>query len=138
MTVAHAGVPYKAPRQSLRYIPAQDARSEPPTDWENDDLGRPADAIHTISYSLEQFPGSQRIVILLCYGWRPDASLPAAVVHLKAARARCAVFTIGTFSEIPSVKQFAEDSGTAFHDLGESEDVPFPRRKRTGAAARPG
>ena len=45
-------------------------------------------------------------------------------MHLKAARARCAVFTIGTFSEIPSVKQFAEDSGAAFHDLGESGNVP--------------
>ena len=111
---------------------------EPPPDWESDDLGRPAEAIHTVSRSFEQFPGSQRVFIFLCYGWKADESLPAAVAHLKAIRARCAVFTIGTFPEIPSVKQFAEDSGAAFHDLGESAERPVPRRKRTGAAARPG
>ncbi|MGD1001097.1 MAG: zinc dependent phospholipase C family protein [Candidatus Brocadiia bacterium] len=123
VTVAHAGVPYKAPRQSLHFIPALDAHGEAPPDWESDDLGRIGDAIHTISYSFEQFPGSQRVVILLCYGWKADESLPAAVAHLKAAHARCGVFTIGTFPEIPSVKQFAEDSGAAFHDLGDSEDI---------------
>ncbi len=123
VTVGHAGVPYKAPRQSLHFVPAQDAQGEPPADWENDDLGRPADAIHTISYSLDQFPGSQRVVIFLCYGWRADESLAAAVVHLKAVHARCGVFTIGTFPEAASAKQFAEDSGAAFHDLGESEDA---------------
>jgi hypothetical protein len=124
LAVAHAGVPYKAPRQSLHFIPALDARDERPPDWESDDLGRIAEAIHTISYSFEQFPGSQRVVILLCYGWEADAGLPAAIVHLKAARARCSVFTIGTFDEISSVKQFAEESGAAFHDLGESREVP--------------
>ncbi len=126
VTVAHAGVPYKAPRQSLHFIPALDAADElqPQPDWESDDLGRIAAAIHTVSHSFEQFPNSQRIFILLSYGWTPDEGLPAAVVHLKSTGARCCVFAIGTFAEIPSVKQFAADSGAAFCDLGESKDVP--------------
>jgi hypothetical protein len=54
----------------------------------------------------------------------PDPGLPAAIVHLKATGARCCVFTIGTFGEIAAVKQFAEESGAAFHDLGEGADIP--------------
>ena len=111
--------------------------TKPPPDWESDDLGRIAEAIHTVSRSFEQFPGSQRVFILLSLRLEGRRGLPAAVAHLKATGAKCCVFTIGTFAEVPSVKQFAADSGAAFHDLGESQDVRGPRRKRTGAAARP-
>ena len=126
VTVAHSGVPWKAPRQSLHFVPALDVRDEPrpESDWESDDLGKIAAAIHTVCRGFEQFPDSQRVFVLLCYGWMPDAGLPAAVVHFKATGARCCVFTIGTFADIPSVKQFAADSGAAFRELGESHDIP--------------
>jgi hypothetical protein len=124
MAVAHAGVSYKAPRQSLFFLPALDARDEPPRNWGNEYYGKIGEAIHTVSRSFEQFPSSQRVFIVLCYGWKADAGLPAAVEHLKSTGAKSCVFTIGTFAEIPSVKQFAADSGAAFHDLGESKDAP--------------
>jgi hypothetical protein len=60
----------------------------------------------------------------LSYGWKADEGLPAAVAHLKATGARCCVFTIGTFAEIPSAKQFAADSGAAFHELAVNLDTP--------------
>jgi hypothetical protein len=124
IALAHAGVPYKAPRQSLHFIPALDAPDEPPRDWGSEDLGRIGEAIHTVCRSFEQFPDSQRVFILLSYGWQADEGLPAAVAHLKATGARCCLFTIGTFAEIPSAKQFAADSGAAFHELAISQEVP--------------
>jgi len=130
LALAHAGLPStKAPRQSLHFIPALEARNEHSWNWgEEQNLGRISDAIRTISYSFEQFPNSERILVILSYGWKTDERLSAAAAiaaaHLKATRAKCLVFTIGTFAEIPSVKQFAADSGAAFHDLGESQDVP--------------
>jgi hypothetical protein len=50
--------------------------------------------------------------------------LQAAIVHLKSTGAKCCVFTVGTFGEIPAVQQFAADCGATFRDLGESRDAP--------------
>ena len=39
VSAAHAGVPYKAPGQSLHFVPALDVRDEPQPEWQDDDLG---------------------------------------------------------------------------------------------------
>jgi len=136
LTIAHAGVPYKARANpalcsragcARRFVVGLGKRR-----YRQNRRGDPRR-----QPQFEQFPGSQHVFVLLVYGWKADSALPAAIAHLKATGAKCCVFTIGTFAESSSVEQFAADIGAAFHDLGESKDIPA-LSQRTGAAARPG
>ena len=89
-----------------------------------EDVGRAAEAIHTVSRAFEQFTGSQHVFVLVTDGWTADGGLPSAIAHLKSTGARSHVFTIGKSAELPAARQFAAEIDAEFHDLGENRDVP--------------
>jgi hypothetical protein len=130
LAITRSGLSPRAPRLSIRFFSALDARAGLyPGAWGTDemqDVGRLAEAIQTICRGFEQFPGFKRVFVLLCYGWQADdqPALPAAIARLKATEAQRYFFAVGDFDGIACAKQFAADCGATFREVRDYKDLP--------------